>query len=268
MGWRGHGRRWAGWRERTRGQERRIRGGFLDAMILAAGLGTRLGELGARRPKALIEVGGLAMIERVARALIEAGADRLIVNLHHHAADVRRFVEERDGFGVEVLFSEEVERPLETGGGLLQAAGLFRRNAPFLLHNVDVITNIDLATLHARHVDRPNLLATLVVQHRKSSRALMFDDFGLFGRSDERSDTEERARAPTGSVRSFAFAGIHVISPRLLDAITERGAFSILQPYLRLAAVGERIAYYDATTALWLEIGSPERLAAARDRLG
>jgi NDP-sugar pyrophosphorylase family protein len=235
-------------------------------MILAAGLGTRLGDIGRHTPKALVTVGDLTMIERIARRLVDAGADRLIVNVHHHADAIEAFVREQDGFGVEVLFSHEPDAPLETGGGLVAAAPLFRRDGPFFLHNVDIITDADLAGLLKAHRAEPGRLATLAVQDRASSRALLFDEVGLFGRTDAKKGIELLAREPRGARRAVAFAGIHVIEPLLLDRITERGAFSILDPYLRLAADGARIAPWDIGDADWLEIGTPERLEEARRR--
>ena len=235
----------------------------MDAMILAAGVGSRLGAITRDQPKALVQVGGMPALEHVARRLIAAGADRLIINVHHFAADIIRFVEERGGFGVPVQFSHEAEVPLETGGGLLQATPLFRRDAPFFLHNVDVLTDFDLGRLYARHQES-QALATLAVQQRESSRYLLFDDRGLCGRLDRRRVGEAELHASAEAVRPFAFAGVHVVSPGLLDRITERGRFSIIDVYLRLAGEGAQIAAFDIGRARWLEIGSPERLAEAR----
>jgi NDP-sugar pyrophosphorylase family protein len=237
-------------------------------MILAAGLGTRLGEITRTTPKALVDVAGMTALERVARQLIAAGADRLIVNVHHHAEQVIRHVHERNSFGVEVLFSHEEDAPLETGGGVLKAAPLFRRDAPFLLHNVDILSSADLRQLYDAHVGAgPAALATLAVSRRDSSRLLLFDEGGLFGRLNLRTDSRTEARPPRGATRTFAFAGIHVVSPRLLDLFTEQGAFSVMDSYMRLAAAGERILPHDVSAARWLEVGSPERLAAARQAL-
>jgi NDP-sugar pyrophosphorylase family protein len=240
----------------------------MDAMILAAGLGTRLGELTRDTPKALVEVGGMSVLERVARRLTAAGAGRLIINLHHQADSVVEHVRARDGFGVEVLFSREDERPLETGGGLLHAAPLFRRDVPFFLHNVDVLCDADLRALYAAHRET-GALATLAVSRRPTSRYLLFGEHGLCGRFHTRSATDGAARAEAHDVHAddivpLAFAGIQVISPPLLDLITERGAFSIIDAYLRLAGAGHRILHHDIGDARWLEIGTPERLAAAR----
>lgn len=233
----------------------------MDAMILAAGLGTRLGPIGERTPKALIDVGGRTMIEHVALRLVEAGADRLILNVHHHADAVRSFIEAHD-LGAPVFLSFEADRPLETGGGLLHAHHLFRGDAPFLLANVDIITDADLRAMVASHP--AHRLATLATNARASKRRLLFDDRGLYGRLDMRSDTRIEVRPAEGTSRMAAFAGIHVVSPSIFELMTERGVFSILEPYLRLAADGHEIADYDIGDASWLEIGTPDRLEQAR----
>lgn len=237
----------------------------VDAMILAAGLGTRLGEIGRDTPKALLDVAGRTMLERVIERLAAAGADHIVVNAHHHADRIEAFLAGRE-LGVEVLLSREPDRPLETGGGLWHARGLFRGDRPILLHNVDVLTDADLGAMTAAH-ERSGALATLAVNDRRTSRYLRFDDKGLCGREDHRHGTELiECRAPRGAVRTWAFAGIHVCSPRLLDLVTERGAFPILDVYLRLAGEGHRIAPWPIG-GKWLEIGNAERLEAARAAL-
>ena len=232
-------------------------------MLLAAGLGTRLRPLTDHAPKALVDVGGLPILERVARRLIDAGADRLIVNLHHFGEQIREYVAKRDGFGVEVLFSAEEPQPLETGGALLRAAPLFRRDAPFFLHNADILTDLPLEAMYAAHRESEPL-ATLAVMERDSSRYLLFDELGLFGRADEKKRIRLEARPPEGEVRRLAFGGVHVISPELLDLLTESGAFSILDPYLRLAGEGKRILPFRIDGAYWSDIGKPEQLEEAR----
>jgi NDP-sugar pyrophosphorylase family protein len=231
-------------------------------MILAAGLGTRLGEIGRDTPKALIEIGGTTMLEIAARAVIRAGADRLVINAHHHADRIREFVRTTD-LGADVALSIEADRPLETGGGLLHAAAHLRRDAPFFMYNVDIITDADLAAMYAAHVESA-AVATLATSSRHSSRRLLFDDVGLYGRLDERRDLRIIARGPAGTTIDRAFAGIHVISPELLGLIEERGRFSILDPYLRLAAAGHRVASWSIDGRMWMDIGTPERLEAAR----
>lgn len=236
-------------------------------MIFAAGLGTRLRPLTDRTPKALIEVGGAAVLERVARRLVAAGADRLVINAHGYADTIERFVASRHGFGVDVRISREEPAPLETGGGLRLAAPLLRGEAPFFLHNVDVLSDIDLRTLYAAHIER-GPLATLAVMRRESPRQLLFDEGGLFGRVDTRSSLSTRVREPLGPVRELAFCGIHVADPLLPSLLTESGAFSVIDAYVRLARAGERILPFVADGAAWADIGSARRLEEARTRFG
>jgi NDP-sugar pyrophosphorylase family protein len=238
----------------------------MDAMILAAGLGTRLGDITRDTPKALVDVAGRTALDRVALRLIAAGADRLVINVHHHADRIIEHVRGHDGWGVEVVFSREEGAPLETGGGLLKAAPLLRRNAPFLLHNVDVVAGADLRALYEAH-EKSDALATLAVHERRSGRYLLFEGDRLRGRVRAAAADTHGDDIRTGT-RRLAFAGIHAVSPGLLDRITERGAFSIMDVYLRLAAAGERIAPFDVTGTEWLEIGTPARLDAARKAWG
>ena len=155
-----------------------------DGMILAAGRGTRLGELGQTTPKALIEVAGVTMLERTARRLVAAGADRLVVNVHHHADAIERFLATHD-LGADVHVSRELAEPLETGGGLWHARTHFRGDRTILAHNVDVVCEADLATLVREH-EASGALATLAMQARDTQRYLLFDDDGLFGRENRK----------------------------------------------------------------------------------
>jgi NDP-sugar pyrophosphorylase family protein len=233
-------------------------------MVLAAGLGTRLRPLTDHTPKALIDVGGVPMLERVARRLIEAGVDRLVINTHHLGEQIARYVEERGGFGVEAVISHEEGAPLETGGALVAAKELFRQDAPFFLHNADILTDLPLGELYAAHQAAGDPLATVAVMDRPTSRRLLFDDAGLLGRVDEGKGVDLRVRPAVGEVVALPFAGVHVISPRIFGLLTETGAFSILDPYLRLAGAGERVLPFRVDGRLWLDIGRPEQLEAAR----
>lgn len=234
-------------------------------MILAAGGGTRLRPLTDTVPKPLIEVGGMTLLEQIARRLVAAGADRLIVNVHHHAARIERHLASLE-LGADVRISREEGQPLETGGGVLHAAPLFRRDGPFLVHNGDVLSEVDLAALlEARAAS--GALAALAVHERDTSRFLLFDEAGLLGWENEATGRSGRARPPSGNVRRFAFSGIHAIEPRFLDLVADRGVFSIVDAYLGLSAMGERIVPHDVTGASWFEIGTPQRLAAARRAL-
>lgn len=240
----------------------------MDAVIFAAGLGTRLKPLTDSMPKALVEVGGVPMLERVARRLIAAGVDRLVVNAHAFADQIETFLRDRDGFGIEVHVSVERTAPLETGGGLYAARQYLRRDAPFFVHNADVFTDLPLGKMYESHL-RSEALATLAVRKRDTTRALLFDDLGLLGRVDDTKGLRLEAREPRGQVTRLPFSGVHVVSPALLDHLlvdraSEGPAFSILMPYLRLAAAGEHIAPYRVDTGTWVDIGRPEQLEEAR----
>lgn len=232
-------------------------------MLFAAGLGTRLRPLTNDIPKALVPVGGVPMLERVARRVIDAGADRLVINMHHHAEQVIDFVRSNDGFGIDCRVSVEEDDLLETGGGLLRAyeLGHFRGDRPIVVHNADVFTDFPLRDMIEAHA-RTDALATLAVMDRDKSRALVFDDVGLCGLV-ERDGAVRRARDPVGAERHLGFCGVHVVSAELPSLLTEEGVFSIMWPYLRLTAAGARIVPHRIDGHTWIDIGSHEKLAEA-----
>lgn len=236
----------------------------MKAMILAAGVGSRLRPLTDRVPKALIEVGGVPMIERVIGCLKSAGVTELVVNLFHLGDRIVEFLASRGDFGLRIRYTREAEL-LDTGGGLKNAAWFFDDGRPFFLHNVDVLSDIDLAALWRFHLDA-RALATLAVQSRPSSRQLLFDTGGqLAGR--ETPEGVEWARGPVVPVERLGFTGIHVIDPAIFPQMSETGAFPITRPYLRLAGHGEKIVAFRADDNSWQDIGSPEKLEHARTDL-
>lgn len=233
-------------------------------MILAAGMGTRLRPLTYDVPKALVQVGGERVLDKVARRVIAAGADRVIVNVSPHAELIRQHIDERDGWGVEVHVSEEPDGPLETGGGLLAAADLFRRDRPILIHNADILTDVDLEALYAAHTD--DVLATMALREADSDRYLIFDDEGMVGYAY--GGEEHKAREVRGEERKRDYLGVQVVSPRLLDRMEEEGKFSIFTPYMRLIRAGERVAGFNADGARWSDIGTHEQLEEAQAEWG
>lgn len=233
----------------------------MDAMILAAGLGTRLRPLTDTIPKPLLRVGGVPLLERIARRLVSAGADRLIINTHHHPDQVIEHVRSCDDFGVEVVFSHEPEQPLDTGGGLWHARWNFRGDAPFFLHNGDILTDAPLEALYAAHA-RDGALATLAVRPPLEQRYLIFDDDGLVGFSPRGGGAERVVREVAGELKRWDFAGIHVIDPRIFEADVDREIFSIIDLYLRLSKEGQAVRPFPFD-GVWLDIGTPEALARA-----
>jgi mannose-1-phosphate guanylyltransferase len=238
-------------------------------MILAAGLGTRLRPLTDNKPKALVEVGGRSLLEITLARLRTLGITKVIVNVHHFAEMMEAYLREKNNFGIRVEVSRE-DVLLDTGGGLKKAAWFFMEDGgdePFLLHNVDVISTIDLRQIVEEH-NRNGALATLAVQERKSSRQLLFDERGqLCGRRIGRNPVDEIVR-PAKRLQPLAFSGIHVISPRLLELMTEDGVFSIIETYLRLAATSERIQAFRADQYYWRDLGKPESIQQAELDLG
>jgi len=242
----------------------------MKAMVLAAGLGTRLRPLTNDRPKALVEVAGHTLLEIAIARLRHFGVREVIVNTHHFAAKVLEYLQAKSNFGIRVEISQE-EVLLDTGGGLKKAAWFFLEDGgatePFILHNVDVISTIDLGRMLDAH-KRNGALATVAAQQRQTSRYLLFDEqMQLCGRRFVREQKTEIVRAAS-RLQELAFTGIHVISPRLLGMISEEGVFSIIQSYLRLASEGERVVGFRADGDYWRDLGKPEDLAQAAEDFG
>ena len=245
----------------------------MKAMILAAGLGTRLRPLTNDRPKALVQVGDRTMLEIALFRLRDFGIRDVIVNVHHFAGMVLEYLKKNDNFGMDIEISHEDDL-LDTGGGLKKAAYFFRENLqagqpekePFILHNVDVISTIDLRRMVQFHTDH-RALATLAVQDRDTSRYLVFDEqLQLRGRRSGR-DEEPEVVQSTPRVKALAFSGIHVISPGFLTMMTEQGAFSIVDSYLRLASQGEKILAFRADEYYWRDLGRPDNVRQAAQDL-
>lgn len=231
----------------------------MKAMVFAAGLGTRLRPLTNDRPKALVEVGGRTMLEITLDRLRGFGVNEIIVNTHHFADMIRDYLNAQKNFGMRIAISHE-EVLLDTGGGLKKAAWFFLEggvNEPFLVHNVDVISNIDLRRMVEFHIQRGGL-ATLAVQARTTGRPLLFDENGSF-----RGRAERDGAVVHPGTETLAFSGIHVISPRIFEDITEVGAFSIISSYVRLAAQGEKIAGFRADEYYWRDLGRPDDVEQA-----
>jgi len=234
-------------------------------MILAAGLGTRLRPLTDNRPKALVQIAGHTLLEITLSRLRTFGIREVIINVHHYADMIIEYLKRNDDFGMHIVVSRE-QVLLDTGGGLKKAAYFFLEDSnsaeqAFILHNVDVISTIDFRRMVQFHTEN-RALATLAVQDRKTSRYLLFDEqLQLCGR---RSGSEEAELVRSSQqVRALAFSGVHVISLRLFQMMTEEGAFSIITSYLHLAAQGEQILAFRADDYHWRDVGKPDNVVQA-----
>jgi NDP-sugar pyrophosphorylase family protein len=242
----------------------------MKAMILAAGLGTRLRPLTDDRPKALVTVAGRTLLEITLSRLRAFGVHEVIVNVHHLPEMIIDYLKVNGSFGMSIEISRE-ESILDTGGGLKKASWFFLesgagREEPFILHNVDVISTIDLGRIAQLHAER-GALATLAVQKRQTSRYLLFDSNDeLCGRRYRQEGVPELVR-PAEQFEALAFCGIHILSPQIFAKMFEDGAFSIIQTYLGLAARKEKIVAFRADEYAWRDLGRPENLIEAEKEL-
>lgn len=231
----------------------------MKAMIFAAGLGTRLRPITNDRPKALAEIHGTPLLEIIIRRLINYGFNEIIVNVHHFADKVLEFLDSKKNFGIDLQISDERGALLDTGGGLKKASWFFEDNRPFLVHNVDTLTDIDLLDYYNYHIQN-EALATVLVRHRPGSRFFLFDEEKrLCGWENVISKERILATDHSKNLEQIAFSCLHIIDPTIFKLIDEVGCFSIIDVYLRLAKSQNILGYVD-DKSYWLDVGTPEKL--------
>ena len=235
-------------------------------MIFAAGLGTRLKPLTDHMPKALVPVAGKPMLEHVIRKLIASGCDEIVINVHHFADQIIDFVKANNNFGITIHISDETDMLLDTGGGIKKASSFF--NEPFLIHNVDILSNVDLKSLYEYHLTSGND-ATLLVSPRKTVRYLLFDEgnqlCGWVNKDTLQTKPEGFVYQPEVQ-KEYAFSGIHIVSPSLFNYMGENwtGKFPIMDFYLQTCQEAQLGGYAKEDLQL-IDIGKPETLAVAED---
>jgi NDP-sugar pyrophosphorylase family protein len=237
----------------------------MKAMIFAAGLGTRLQPLTNTMPKALVEVGGMPLLEFAVRRLKYFGFNDIIINIHHFGNRIVQFLKDKNNFNINISISDESDLLLDTGGGLKKASWFFNDNKPFLVYNVDIITDIDLIKLYDYH-RLSNILATLAVSQRESGRAFLFNNEDVLCGWNNSKTGEEIIAINDNNLRRLPFCGIHIISPHIFDLITETGVFSIVNTYVRLAKDNIILAYEKHDVA-WTDVGKPENLEQAENMI-
>ncbi|MBT8378114.1 MAG: nucleotidyltransferase family protein [Ignavibacteria bacterium] len=234
----------------------------MRAMILAAGLGTRLRPLTEKIPKALIKIKGHTLLELQINKLKSAGFDKIIINIHHHAKMIKDFLNQNEDLGCDIEISDETENLLDTGGGLKKASWFFSDNKPFLVHNVDVLSDINLVDLFHQHF-RTDSLATLAVMERKSSRFLVFDEENkLAGWKNEIKGESKVVRKPIGQIKLLAFSGIQIINPKIFNYFPQKDVFSLVDFYLS-AATEDKIDCCNHSGGKFLDLGKKESLQEA-----
>jgi len=237
----------------------------MKAMIFAAGLGTRLKPFTDNMPKAMIPIAGKPLLEHVISKLIAAGFDEIIVNVHHFADQIVDFLAENNNFGIRIEISDEREMLLETGGGIKKAAAFFDDGQPFLVHNVDILSDIDLKAFYQNHIDK-KALASLLVSERLTSRYLLFDkENKLQGWVNEKTG---ETKSPLTNFNpalynKYAFAGIHVLSPAIFEFMADwNGKFSIIDFYLSIADKAT-VQGYCPNSLHMIDVGKLDSLEAA-----
>jgi N-acetyl-alpha-D-muramate 1-phosphate uridylyltransferase len=235
----------------------------MKAMIFAAGLGTRLFPLTQSKPKALVELNGKTLLEITIRKLLSFGYTEIVVNVHHHASLVVEYLEKNNGFGARICISDESDLLLDTGGGLKKAGEFLSGTEPFIIHNVDILSDINLSEMRNQHLAAMDgRLATLFVNGRESSRAFLVNDENRLCGWRNSKTGETRIPVPSTKLQPVSFCGIHIIEPAIFQKIEMDGVFSMVDLYLALCMTNN-IACWKNDTVKWMDVGTIENLKQA-----
>jgi len=230
-------------------------------MIFAAGLGTRLYPITLNKPKALVEVAGKTLLQLAIEKVSNAGYHELVINVHHFGDQIIDFLKENNDFGLSVKISDERGQLLDTGGGLVKAAPWLEGVEPFLIYNVDVLSDIDLQQFREYHMERGGL-ATLAVRDRETARYLAFDELMQLSGWKNIKTGDEIVSRNMQNCSLLAFSGIQLIEPAIFKLINETGSFPLMSLYLRLAAERRIMGYLDNSN-LWMDLGKPDQIKEA-----
>ncbi len=224
------------------------------AMILAAGLGTRLRPITNTMPKALVKIGGRTLLEGAIRHLSDYGVKEIVINVHHFADQVIQYLNQNRNFGLNIIISDERDQLLDTGGGLTKVSWFFTGGKPFFVRNVDIVSDLDLHNMMEQHL-KSRALATLAVRNRKTSRYFLFDlDHRLCGWTNLKTGENILSIESKMNLEMLAFSGIQVLSPEIFTLITEEGKFSLTSLYLRLAK-DHFIKGFRDRGSIWRDVG-------------
>ncbi|MCL2027283.1 MAG: nucleotidyltransferase family protein [Bacteroidales bacterium] len=241
------------------------------AFILAAGLGVRLKPFTETEPKALVEVNGKPLLQRLIEKLKENGYTEIVINVHHFADLVINFLNANQNFGVKIQISDEREQLLDTGGAILKAKCFLENESNFLVHNVDILSDMDFSKIAEQHV-KSNALATMAVRDRPTDRKFLFHTTGkapneinwhLRGWQNTKTNEKILLDSSSETLTPLAFSGIHIISSDIFKHINQSGKFSIVETYLDLAKTFD-ICGFRHDEDLWLDVGKPEQLELAQ----
>lgn len=234
----------------------------MNAMILAAGLGTRLKPLTDEKPKALIEIGGMTLLEISIKKLLKHGFENILVNVHHFGELIISYLKEKNNFGANIYVSDERKLLLDTGGAIKEIEKHIDFDFPILVYNVDVLTDLDMLKFYSLHLKSDNL-ATLAVRKRDSGRYLLLNsDNILCGWINKITKEEKIVRESINILKEFAFSGIHVVNPSIFNLMPVERKFPIIELYLKLAP-NFLIKGYDHSDTEWIDVGKLRNIEAA-----
>ncbi len=238
----------------------------MKAMLFAAGLGTRLGELTKDKPKALVEIKGKTLLEYAVDYLKSYGITTIVINVHHFAEKIINFVNQKNNFGIEIIISDETNMLLETGGGLLKAKKYFTDD--FVVYNTDILTDLKLNEIIDYHKQN-NLLATLAVRQRNTQRYIVFNNKMLLSGWKNITTGEEIITRTYSEENLRAFSGIHILSPNIFPLLEKFGQkkFSITKAYIEFSRT-EKIYGFEHNYGYWIDTGKPKDLEKAKKIIG
>jgi NDP-sugar pyrophosphorylase family protein len=236
----------------------------MKAMIFAAGLGKRLGKITETIPKALVDIEGKTALHLAVEKCTYHGFDEIIVNVHHFADMVEKEIMKLNKTGYRISVSDERDKLLETGGGLYKARYFFD-DAPFLIYNVDIISDLDISALYNYHLDKKGF-ATLAVRHRPGNRFYLIDQEGII-RGWRNNSTGEQilTSQQSANLSEIAFSSMHIVEPEIFNYM-EEGVYTMTTLYLKLAGDHKICTYLD-DSGYWGDIGTPESLEYVRGLL-
>jgi NDP-sugar pyrophosphorylase family protein len=225
----------------------------MKAVIFAAGFGTRLKPLTNEKPKALIKIHGHTLLELAIRQFQKFNINQFVINIHHFADQVAEYLNSHNNFGAEIILSDERQKLLDTGGGLIKMQK-YLSDDDFLIMNVDILSSIDFTALMNFH-RQSNSLATLAIRNRTTSRYLLFDDhFKLRGWKNKKTGEALYTSPLKNDLKAFAFSGIHAVSPEIFKYAPQQEVFSIVNWYLDLAK-NHKLSGFLHNRDEWLDVG-------------
>jgi len=234
----------------------------MKAIILAAGLGSRLNTITSNKPKALVEVNGKTMLELVIQNLKKQGITNFLINIHHFGESIIDYLLENKNFGVSITISDESDQLLDTGGAILKAQNFISGNEPVLVHNVDIISDVKITDLLKFHV-KTGSIATLCVRKRESGRGLLFNsEMHLVGWTSIEKNEFKWVNKIYDEYNLFAFSGIYMISPKFVEEIKQKGKFSIIDTWLKVAKSNYISGFIDSSET-WHDLGTAEKINLA-----